>query len=59
MKALARILMTGWSILIISIVSMVLGFIAASGSKYSGVAFLIFFLWFCAWVLMKYNGYFK
>lgn len=59
LKIVSKALLTAWGILMVSIVSLILGLIAAGDGEWNGLAFGIFFLWFIFWTIAMGNDWFK
>ena len=59
MRKLAKWILTGWGVMVISILSLVIGLITADGGDWGGLAFGVFFLWFVLWGVLMQGGWFK
>jgi len=58
-KKIAQFTVTGWGVLVVSAVSLILGLIAASPGKWNGLAYGIWFLGLLVWCLLMNGNYFK
>ena len=57
-RKIVQFTITGWGILLVSAISLILGLIAAGSGKWNGLAFVVWFMGFMLWTILMNNGYF-
>ena len=58
-RKIVQFTITGWGVLLVSAVSLILGLIAAGPGRWNGLAFGVWFLGFLLWTILMNNGYFE